>query len=152
MRTAFLQVRVTDGIPPREHLRQVASQLNGELEQDLERLLLPHQSRRLRQLELQLRLRVGLPAVFTNPQLVQQLGLASEQREALERKIEQVEREVRRQLMELRQRTQRELMAVLTPAQQEEFQRLVGEPFDFVDQAVPAAASGRVEGPHENPE
>ena len=117
----------------RERMRKLMEQVNAEIRQEVSEILLPHQMKRLDQLTLQLRMRGGLNALGGD--VAQQLGVTDPQREQLRAKFEEVEREYRRKVAELRRQAQDELLTVLTPEQQAKLRDLMGEPFEFA--AVP---------------
>jgi type VI protein secretion system component VasK len=120
-----------------------------ELEAEIGKILLPHQMKRAKQLEMQLRLRGGLGRL--GDQTAQELGLTDEQKEKLRGKSEQLEEEIRKKLAELRTQAQNELLKVLTPEQQAKWKDMVGEPFEFQREEFPRPQGGPQAGAQGSP-
>lgn len=116
-----------------ERMRAAVGQFHSEVEQAIEQILLPHQLTRLKQLELQRRLRGGLLEAFTNKQLLDQLGLTPEEQRQLEEHRREVEHELQQQFAKLRDQAREKLLGFLSPEQQSRFQVLLGAPFEFKD-------------------
>ncbi len=103
----------------------------------LRSILLPHQARRLAQIQLQLQLRQGGLVGPQSSSWLTQLDLSAEQRLAIREAAERSEREWRRQMAESRLTLQRDILRLLTPLQKQRLQDLVGKPFQFQDQLTP---------------
>lgn len=130
----------------RDELRKAIEQVNADIQKEVSRILLPHQTKRLEQLALQFRMRGGVTAF--GAEAVQQLGITEQQREQLRTKSEELDRDIRRKVAEMRRQAQDELLSLLTPEQQAKVREMLGEPFEFADQgraaagATPASPSG----------
>ncbi|MDA1051630.1 MAG: hypothetical protein O3C40_14270 [Planctomycetota bacterium] len=107
--------------------------LNKETEEGLS-FLLPHQRKRLSQLEIQFQMRGGggLGALGSR-EVGEQLAVTDEQREVLRDKALELGQEFGRKIAELRREMQEKLLAELNPEQRAKFQELVGDPFEFQD-------------------
>jgi hypothetical protein len=112
--------------------------------------LLPHQSKRLKQLEVQLRMRGRMMGALDGD-VAQQLGITEDQQGKLREKAEGLERELRKKMAEARKQMQDQLLAELSPEQRTQFNELVGEPFEFKDEPPPGFG-GRGDGPGGNRE
>jgi len=131
------------GIPKedRKILREQAKvELGDEVARELERVLLPHQLKRLRQIALQRRLGQHTPslsaaAALSSADLAQELGITDQQRDELRRKEKEVKAELERKakelLRELRNEAQDELSEVLTPTQRQQLKEMLGEKFEW---------------------
>lgn len=119
-------------------------QLWQQQQEQIGRILQPAQRTRLRQLELQ---RMG-PAALMRPDVTSELNLTEQQQQKIrdimqqygqktaqlmqEARNAQVDPQVWRQrLQQLREQTDKELLGVLTPEQQEQWKKMLGKPFEF---------------------
>jgi hypothetical protein len=143
--------------------REQAVQRARDWEKRVNTVLQPSQLQRLRQIELQQRMKFSGPAALLQPEAAQLLQLTSEQTQALRRLAEELRssredllqevgglspeergRKMAKRRQELEGRTEDALQkatAVLTAAQKERLAQLLGEPFDL-ERARPQAQSG----------
>ncbi len=145
MRDLFSGLRDVPQEQRGEKMRELFQKSQQDLEAEIGKILLPHQMKRAKQLEMQLRLRGGLGRM--GDQTAQELGLTDEQKEKLRGKSDQLEEEIRKKLAELRTQAQNELLKVLTPAQQAKWKDMMGEPFEFQWEAPPRPQGGPQAGP-----
>jgi Spy/CpxP family protein refolding chaperone len=115
----------------REKFRSAIDQITKETEEKISEVLLPHQMKRAKQLAFQMRLRGGTARALTSGDLTEQLGVTDQQREALEKKSQEVEAELRQKTEQLRKEAQDKLFSVLNAEQRKKLEELVGEPFEF---------------------
>lgn len=104
-------------------------------------ILLPHQARRLSQIQLQQQLKQGGLTGLQSATWLAELAISAEQQAAIRQAAEASERELQRKLTETRTALQREILKLLTPLQKQKLQDLVGKPFHFQDH-LPARSSG----------
>ena len=117
----------------RNKVQEAFQSLNKETEQGLS-FLLPHQRKRLSQLEIQFRMRGGGGlGALGSPEIGAQLEVTDQQREILRDKAMELGREFGKKLAELRREMQEKLLAELSPEQRTKFQEMVGDPFEFQD-------------------
>jgi len=121
----------------REALRAKVQEAFRTLSQETEAglsFLLPHQRKRLSQLEIQFRLRGfgGLGALGSR-EIGDQLSVTDEQREVLRHKATELGHELSKKIAELRREMQEKLLAELTSEQRETFREMLGDPFEFQD-------------------
>lgn len=102
----------------RELMQAAQQKIQGQLDE----ILLPHQADRLKQLALQWQMRS--PSGLASDAVAERLGIDQSEREKLHTKARELERQLRKKLME-------DLLKELTPAQQAKYKELVGESFDF---------------------
>ncbi|MGE0758939.1 MAG: hypothetical protein AB7F89_10655 [Pirellulaceae bacterium] len=115
----------------RDELRDRMRQFTSEITAEVEKVLLPHQMKRLRQIEVQSRMRFGLGL---GGEMASQLGLSESEQETLRNKARDLEQEMAKKTAELRRQYQEQLIAQLSPAQQAQVKEMVGEPFEFKDE------------------
>ncbi|WP_164102292.1 hypothetical protein [Candidatus Laterigemmans baculatus] len=136
-----------------ETMRKRGEEASAKIREQLDQVLLPEQNERLRQIGLQ---QQGV-AVFYDPQVAKELELSEEQKE----KLNQVQQSAREKMIaaireggqdrdreamgkmmaESRKATLAEARQVLTSEQQQEFDEMLGKPFE-----MPAGAMGGFRG------
>jgi len=112
-------------------LRDDFRQLAEEAEAKVDEMLLPHQKDRLQQITLQARLqRQGTVSALTSDALADTLNLSEEQQKMLREKEAEVREELREKIEKLREDAREELLGVLTTAQRQQLEQLLGKDFD----------------------
>jgi hypothetical protein len=104
---------------------------NEETQAEINKILLPHQAKRLSQIEVQSRMRFTLAPAG---QVADQLGLSESDQDKLREKAQGLEQELAKKTAEIRRQLQEQLMADLTADQRAKFKEMVGEPFNFRDE------------------
>lgn len=112
-----------------EKMRELMQKEQQQTEKELSQILLPHQMKRLKQLEVQTR-SFGRQALLSD-RTAEELGLTAEQKEKLQKKADELDEQLRKKTAELRKQNQEELVRLLTPQQQAKWKDLVGDPFEF---------------------
>ena len=126
--------------------REMREKMEKQVKESIDKILLPHQSKRLTQLALQRSLRGGAAqaaAALSSGDLAEDLKVSESQGEKLQEKARSIEEKLRKEIAKLRKKAQEELVGSLTPAQQREFKEMVGKPFTF---AEPERGRGRGRG------
>jgi hypothetical protein len=113
-----------------EKMRELMRKEQQQTEKDIGQILLPHQMKRLKQLEVQNRSRGGGQALLSE-RTGEELGLTTEQKESLRKKAAELEEQIRKKLTEMRKQAQDEMLQLLTPAQRAKWKEMVGDPFEF---------------------
>lgn len=135
MRMAMQEMR---GVPPQER-RQKMEELRRK--NDPTSVLNESQKKRLREIELQA---MG-PSAFLTPEVADELKLTQEQRSRLQGIVMQQMQQMREQfqgggfgqgqgaqiLQQMRDQIEKQMLDVLTPAQQQQWQQMQGKPFQF---------------------
>lgn len=119
-----------------EKMRELMRKEQQQTEKDIGQILLPHQMKRLKQLEVQNRSRGGGQALLSE-RTGEELGLTTEQKESLRKKAAELEEQIRKKLTEMRKQAQDEMLQLLTPAQRAKWKEMVGDPFEFQRQEPP---------------
>jgi Spy/CpxP family protein refolding chaperone len=116
-----------------QRMREMGEKVRADADEKLKKILLPHQVRRLDQLNAQnqLRMRGGLMRSLMADPLAEDLALTDAQKEALRAKAEKLNAELQQKIAELRNKAQEELLKELTPQQQAKIKERFGEPFEF---------------------
>jgi Spy/CpxP family protein refolding chaperone len=115
-----------------EGLREKMQEQGEIAQKKIDKVLLPHQRDRLKQITFQQSVqRRGTTGVFGSSTVTEALGITDAQQEKLKEKSEEVEKELRKKIEEARQEAIKDLLSVLTPAQRKKYEELMGEPFEL---------------------
>ena len=140
---------------PREErmqkMRETMEKAQQDVQAKVDKVLLPHQKKRLEQLANQMRMRGGATRSLTSDTIAEELGLTDAQKTKIQAKADQLEAELRQKLAQLRAQAQEELLKELTPQQQAKFKDMVGDPFEFQTQQPPQFGRGGPGAPGANP-
>ena len=131
MRERFQELRNLPDDERREAFGSIAEEIQEEIEKELSDVLLPHQMKRLKQIQMQQSLRGGGANGLTRGPLADELGITEEQIEELREKAEEVQEELQEEIRKLQEEAREEILTVLTPAQRRKYKELIGEPFEF---------------------
>lgn len=137
MRTMFDQMRDLSDEERRARfgeIREKMEAMNAEVEQQLNKALLPHQLARLKQIDLQMRMQQRGEGGLSSRAVADALELSDEQREKLEQRAEEVRAELQEKIRQAQTEAREKLLEVLTPAQKAKLQELTGEPFQISDE------------------
>jgi hypothetical protein len=113
-------------------------------------ILLPHQVKRLDELNHQLRLRGGVMALFAGD-LLRDLRVTDAQREELRKRAEEIERQTQQKIAEIRRQATEDVVKALTAEQQTKFRELVGETFEFQNEVFAPGPPPGQGGPPQPP-
>jgi hypothetical protein len=126
---------------------EVINKISKETAKGVEEILLPHQTKRLKQIMTQTRLQqlgYGGAAALTGDEVAQELGITEEQRDELKKKEEEIRQDMQKKTQEFYKKLQEEsrekLFSVLTPAQRKKLDELIGEKFEWKPQQLRGAA------------
>ncbi len=137
MRDIFSQMRDLSDDERREKFGEIRTKmeaLNADTEKQLEKVLLPHQLERLKQIDLQTKLRYRGSSALTGGDVAKALNLTDEQREKLEKRAAEVQEELQTKIRELQADARKKMLDVLTPEQQAQLEKLMGQQFDMPEQ------------------
>jgi Spy/CpxP family protein refolding chaperone len=115
-------------------IRTKMEEMNADMEKDLGKVLLPHQIERLKQIDLQTKMRYRGAGALTGGDVAKALNLTDEQREKLEKRAAEVQEELQTKIRELQADARKKMIDVLSPEQQAQLQKLMGDNFDIPDQ------------------
>lgn len=134
MRGMFEQLRDLSNEERRtkfDEIRAKMESINADYEKKLGEVLLPHQLERLKQIDLQSKIRRNGASALTNGDVAQALNLTEEQREKLEKRAAEVQEEMQAKMRELQAEARQKIIDVLTPEQQATLKKLMGDQFDM---------------------
>jgi Spy/CpxP family protein refolding chaperone len=130
-------------------MRESMQKLQEEMQKEIDGILLPQQSKRLKQLVAQRRLQGFGGNLVSVDALATELELSDAQKAELQEKSEALQKELREEIAKLQKQARSELFEVLTPAQRAQLEEMMGEPFEFRQGGFGGGAfgGGRTGGP-----
>jgi Spy/CpxP family protein refolding chaperone len=145
MRGMFAQMRDLSDEQRRakfDEIRKKFESINADMEKQLDKVLLPHQLERLKQIDLQAKIRQNGASALTGGDIAAALNLTDEQRANLEKRAAEVQAELQTKIRELQADARKKMLDALTPDQQAQLQKMMGDQFDLPDQG-PGGFRGR---------
>jgi Spy/CpxP family protein refolding chaperone len=140
---------------PQERMKkynEAAKALGEETEKKVQDILLPHQTRRIKQIALQMQLQhAGYGgAGFASDSLAGELKITDEQKVQMQEKQREIAKENQEKTQafykQLQEESREKLLSVLTPAQRKKLDELIGEKFQWQPQqpiAIPGPGGVR---------
>ncbi len=113
-----------------EKLREMRAARERERMAELEEILLPQQVQRLKQIVAQAAAQGGARSMI-NGTLTSKLNITDEQKERIEKKAEELQKELDEKIAKLREQMRNELLAELTPKQRDQYKQIMGDTFAF---------------------
>jgi Spy/CpxP family protein refolding chaperone len=114
-----------------DQIRAQMDTIRKDVEGKLQKVLLPNQFDRLKQIDLQSRIQREGAAALSQGELADQLGLTDQQKEQLQQKSEQVQQDLQAKIRQLRLDARGQLLEVLTAEQKAKLEALMGTQFDL---------------------
>ena len=131
MRSRFREKNVDRQSLMQEIRDKIQSQM-GDIETELNEILLPHQVTRLDELHFQMQAsRSGTEGMLSNPRVKERLGLTDQQIQEIQDKAEEVKTNLDEEIKALRESARKEILSVLTSDQQKQIKEMMGDSFDF---------------------
>jgi Spy/CpxP family protein refolding chaperone len=125
-------------------IRTRFEEINKDAEAKMQKVLLPHQFDRLKQIDVQARLQRGGAAALTEGELADTLGLTETQRDQIREKSEAVQKDLSEKIAQLRVDARNQLLEVLTPEQKAKLEGMMGSEFALPEpQFGPGGPGGR---------
>ena len=112
-------------------MREKARTQNEEIQEQINGILLPHQQERFAQIRIQMRMQGGTRGLASE-ELRDALGLTDEQIQKLREVSEERNRKLAEEMRQLREQARKEVLEqVLSAAQLQKLETMIGEPFAF---------------------
>ena len=124
-------------------IRTKIDALSADTEKQLDKVLLPHQMERLKQIDLQTKVQSRGASALTSGDVAKALNLTDEQREKLEKRAAEVQEELQTKIKQLQADAREKMLDVLTPDQQAQLDKMMGQQFDLPDQNFGGRFRGR---------
>lgn len=134
MRSLFGSLRDLPQEERRERMKEIrekAKEVRTRIDERLQEVLQPDQLKRLRQIDLQLRMRRHAVSVLSSDEVAEALDLTQEQKVELRERAKQARKEAQQQIREAFQAAHEKVKEVLTLEQQEKLESLLGPEFDL---------------------
>ena len=132
IRSAFEDMGDVQGPERFERIREVMQEKRKEFEEKINDVLLDHQVSRLKQLQVQARMRRGGAAnALGSEQMRDALELTDEQMEEIQDVAREAEEEMRKKILEAQKEARKKILGVLTPEQRRKWEEMVGASYDF---------------------
>lgn len=117
--------------------------LSAETEKQLDKVLLPHQMERLKQIDLQTKVQSRGASALTGGDVAKALNLTPEQTDKLEKRAAEVQEELQTKIKQLQADARKKMLDVLTPDQQAQLEKMMGQQFDMPEQSFRDRFRGR---------
>jgi Spy/CpxP family protein refolding chaperone len=146
LRDVFTQMRDLSEEERRAKFGEIRTKIeavNADTEKELEKVLLPHQMERLRQIDLQTRIQARGASALTSGDVAKALNLTDEQREKLEKRAAEVQAELQTKIKQLQAEARKKMIDVLTPDQQAQLEKMMGQQFDMPEPSFRDRFRGR---------
>lgn len=137
MRDVFTQMRDLSDDERRAKFGEIRTKmesLQADTEKELDKVLLPHQLERLRQIDLQTKVQQRGASALTGGDVAKALNLTDEQRDKLEKRAAEVQEELQTKIKQLQADARKKMLDVLTPDQQAQLEKMMGQQFDLPEQ------------------
>lgn len=134
MRTMFSEMRDLSEDERRERFGEIRSkmeEMTADIDARLKKSLLPHQYERLKQIDLQTRMRQRGESGLSSGAIADALELTDAQREKLQQRAEEVREELREKIRQAQAEAREKMMEVLTPEQKAKLDELMGDTFEL---------------------
>ncbi|MBC7853175.1 MAG: hypothetical protein IAF94_07045 [Pirellulaceae bacterium] len=136
----FGDAKIEDPQERQKKYMEIYQDISKETDEQVNKLLLPHQKKQLTQIMLQMKLQqsgygYGFAGALGGDDVAKELGITDAQKEELRKKEEEVRAGMQKKYQEfykkLQEETTKELMSVLTPAQRKKLEELTGAKFQW---------------------
>ena len=116
----------------RENLTVQIKGIRDRAKKELDAVFLPHQLKRLEQIQFQSQLRRrSIVDIITSDPLKEDLEITEAQTTMLRKEEEKIEEEIQKKIAKLREEAREQLLSKLKPDQEKRVNELVGDAFDF---------------------
>jgi Spy/CpxP family protein refolding chaperone len=114
-----------------QEMQEEMREQGAKIAEEVDKVLLPHQRDRLKQIALQMRLqRQGASGALLDSRTVEALGITEAQKEELIKLRGELEVEMREKIEKIREEAKEKLLGVLTGEQRAKLEELTGERFE----------------------
>ncbi len=138
MRDVFSGLRDLDPEARRERfteMREKMAEMQQEMQAKADKILLPHQSERLKQIGVQMQLRArGTSGALLEGELAETLKISDEQKKQLEEAAAKATEQMNEKIAAAREEARKQVLEALTPEQRAQLEKLTGKPFELSTQ------------------
>lgn len=117
--------------PDFQKTQEVMKQLREELAEKVDDVLLPHQRKRLEEISFRMKMKHrGTSGALVDSQLAKALDIDDAQKERIQRRAAEVQKELEEKIARLREEAREEILEELSPSQRRKLDDLLGKEFD----------------------
>ncbi len=115
-----------------KNIRETLKTINAEREAAIGAVLLPHQSKRLKQISTQMKMQNrGAANTLTSDAMAKELNIDDEQKKRLKKRAEELKKQVEEKIAKIKQEAQEELLEELSRSQREKLKEMTGDKFEY---------------------
>lgn len=115
-----------------KEMSEIIRSQQAAIEEKISEQLLPAQVQRLKEVALRMQMKqVGTLGMLGRKDIKEALGLSDEQLKALEKKAEELDKEMKKRVDELKKKAQSDLLGELNPDQRKKLEEMMGKEFDY---------------------
>lgn len=121
-----------DGFDPGHaaNLKQIIADIQQQKQEEIDKLLLPHQVERLKQVALQMQMKArGTAGALSSDKVAETLGLTEDQMNNLKTRSKELQQEIAEKTKKLQADAKNELIGMLTSEQQQKLKDMMGDEF-----------------------
>jgi Spy/CpxP family protein refolding chaperone len=133
MRDMFSELRDVPQEERREKMQELFTKAREKTDAGVAKVLMPHQVKRLKQLEVQRQMQRGGGAggALTGNLLAERLGITEEQKVKIRAAAEKAQKEATEKIAKIRAEAEEEILSALTESQRAQMKDIMGERFQF---------------------
>jgi len=130
-RELYSSVRSINPAKISDYFRETQALIQDEAEDRLKKILLPHQYKRLAELQVKMKMRSQGVGALAGTDMADLLGLSDDQREKLAKKQREAAAELQKKVDEIRKQLQDDILSdVLTSDQRKKLEGLIGSAYN----------------------
>ena len=121
-----------DGFDPAhaDRLKETIGEIQRQKQEEIDKLLLPHQLDRLKQVALQMQMKSrGTAGALSSDKVAEALGLTDEQIDKLKARSKELKKEIAEKTKKLKGDAKNELIGMLSSEQQQKLKEMMGDEF-----------------------
>ena len=114
-----------------KNIGKLIQEINAERKSAMGSVLLPHQSKRLEQIALQMKMKNrGDAATLVSKDVAEELGIDEDQQKRIKSRAAEIKKEMEQEIARVKEEARKKLMRELTPTQRKQLDELMGEKFE----------------------
>ena len=115
-----------------KNIGKIIQNINAERESAIGAVLLPHQSKRLKEISTQMRMRNnGAASALVSKDIAEELEIDDEQKKRIKTRAAEIKKKLEADIAKLKEEAQEELMKELNRKQRDKLQEMTGDKFEY---------------------
>jgi len=123
------------GNPDPERMKNISNiikEMNAERMEKVHSVLMPHQSKRLKQISRQMSMKnKGDVNALTGDEVAEELGIDDDQKKRLKERSKEIQKELQAEIAKLKKKAREDLMKELRPEQRKQMEEMLGDEFEY---------------------